>query len=163
MAWTSPTPVTPSQLVTEAFWNAQITENLKALAERRYSVVRYTNGSNYTISGSTWTDVDAANISGSITNASSTRIKFTVQLNGARSAGVYVAFDLLVDGARIGDATYGIGQLTNASGASCSFTAIKTGLSVGAHTFKLQFKCDAGGSSGVVTGTLPVMIIAEEF
>lgn len=168
MAWTTPKTWQTAELVTAALLNTHVRDNLNILAAPALTVVTYRAGSDYVATSTSFADVDATNLAGSITLTFATRIRFTVALAATYAAvsGTYGAWDILVDGTtRVGNATYGLGQCTTVYG-SGNFTTsgIITGLTAGAaHTFKLQFKeTNAADTLTLLNTSHYITIIAEE-
>ena len=153
-AWTTPENYTAGQLIDETAMD-KISANLNALKAPPSD--QYENFScSLGVSGTTFADVDATELNLSITTTGGdVEIVFSVvfSTSGAVSSPEYIAFDVLVDGTtRIGDTTLGMIRTGEASRlGDCSFRYNKTGLSAGAHTFKLQAKETAAATITVVS------------
>lgn len=154
-AWVTPATYSAGQLVTAADLNL-IRDNLNALKAPPSD--QYENfASAYSISGATFADVDATNLLLSITTTGGdVEITFFGVFTASTdmSAAEYVAFDVLCDGARLGDTTTGMTRTNNNTGRIISFSMPhynKTGLAAGAHTFKLQAKETAVATISLVS------------
>lgn len=142
-AWVTPATYSAGQLVTAADLNL-IRDNLNALKAPPSDQFE-DFASTYTISGTTFADVDATNLLLSITTTGGDVeiVAFgAFTTNNDMNVNEYVALDVLCDGARLGDTTTGMHRATAgvARLGSLCFRFNKTGLAAGAHTFKLQAK-----------------------
>lgn len=142
-AWTTPENYTAGQLMDETAMD-KISANLNALKAPPSDQFENFADSD-TISGTSFADIDGTNLNLSITTTGGdVLIQFSAvyTTSGDFSTGEYVAFDVLVDGAaRIGDTTTGMIRCAESSRTGHVFMSYnKTGLSAGAHTFKLQAK-----------------------
>lgn len=144
-SWVSPRTWTAGELVTATIMNAHVRDQLTALKSPAYFRCVIDEASNYTTTSTSFTDVDATNLSATITTAGgNVLVGFTcvVDNNGAN----YNYLNLDVDGATVvGDD----GLVVTQEGAAgerqqAVFTFLVTGLSAGSHTFKLQWKVSAG-------------------
>ena len=142
--------------------NANIRDNLLYLLQGRpITVINRTGSSDYTTTSTSFVDVDAANLI--ITQYSqSGRVKLSVTL--ATLAAVATDFDITVDGTRAGGAAGLVRQIGASDGGSTrpiTILFIFTGLSVGNHTFKLQWKVDSGTGT-IKNNVSPIIMMAEE-
>lgn len=154
MAWTAPTTRTTGELITAAIWNTDIVDNLAALKAPPSEHYELNEASNYTTNSASFVDVDAGTgantkLRRDITiGGSEVLVSFSGHVAAAGSAPNLAYFDIDVDGARNGgDDGY---NTCVANGGPIAFTRLITGLTPGAHIFKLQWKVRAAG----VTGTL---------
>jgi hypothetical protein len=142
MAWTTPATWTPGQVVTASDLNTHLRDNLNFLFSRPNSVIKRDNNANYTTTSTSFVDVDGTNLKITLTiTGSVVLLAFTVM---ATSNAI---FDILIDSTRY--ASGGNDGLLAAQDASSargpvSAALLITGLSAGAHTFKLQWKAVTG-------------------
>ena len=155
MAWTTPITWTVGQIIPAATLNTQIRDNLNYLNNynigggKPASVIkRYTAGADYTTTSTSFVDVDATNVI------------ITLVLGGSKVAwgatfavsGALAHFDCILDSTtRYTGATNGFGAGTLGGGGSderiVTIGGLWTGLSVGSHTFKLQWKLNTVGTA----------------
>lgn len=147
--WTAMDNLATGDLVTEADMDA-IRGNIEYLLDPNADAILYNNTADYTTTSATMVDVDATNLSITITtNGGPVLVTFSgaAQHNLARSTGFDVAVDGTAQGATF---TYGINMVTtNANTLNLympvSFAILITGLSAASHTFKLQW--NTGGAT----------------
>jgi hypothetical protein len=134
--------------VTADLLNAHLRDNLNALKAPPSAHFEANETSDYTTTSTTFVDVDATNLTLTITP---TGQEVMVHCHGnviSSDSWGRVFFDVAVDGSRIGGDD-GIVQIQGNITPAFSFTRLITGLTAGqAHTFKLQWKV------GSYTGTL---------
>jgi hypothetical protein len=143
MAWTTPITWTTNQLVAASDMNAQIRDNENYLfSGRPGSTIKYDAGASYTTTSTSFVDIDATNISITLTISSGRALVMFMSVSDAQVQNG--AFDISVDGTRIGSAgTNGISAsfMTNAVDTSTTtIGVVVTGLSVGSHTFRPQWR-----------------------
>jgi hypothetical protein len=146
MAWTTPVTWTTNQLVTAADLNTQVRDNLGYLLSGRPVDVKVVSNI-WTITSTSYVDVDATNLSATLTvNSGRALVWFEGRLLGADVVSKTGQITLLVDGVDqyTGDGLAKVGR--NAS-RDLAYLIIVSGLSVGSHTFKLQGKCNDSGFS----------------
>ncbi len=150
MAWTSPPTFSSGQVVTAADLNSYLRDNTNYLLARNYGFLRYLGS--YSSTSTSFVDVDATNLSLTVTiNSGRALVLIGLHLSNASGGGPHSSIDCIVDSTtRIGDATeglvfqYGDATITGAMG---FFMGVATGLSVGSHTFKIQYKTDSGANA----------------
>ena len=138
MAWTTPkTDWVAGNAVTAALMN-NIGENLVALKAPPSAAYVVDAGSNYTTTSATFVDVDVTNLALTITTTGGdVMVHFHGVVDHSTTGIVYLDVD--VDGARTaGDD--GLAGMAGTDENTVSFTRLISGLSAGAHTFKLQWK-----------------------
>ena len=144
MAWTTPTTVVTNDLMTASYWNTYVRDNLLALKSPPTASYEVNEASNYTITATSFANVDSTDLSLSITTTGGDVLigwNCTLNNNGASTIN---AFDVTMDGTRIGGDD-GIHALFVSNGTiPISFTYLKRSVSAGAHTFNLQCKVSAG-------------------
>lgn len=108
-------------------------------------------GSNYTVSSTTFVDIDATNLSLTITtDGGDVLVGFYGNVAQTSGALARLYFDLDVDGARFGGDDGMVAIVTTSNDAASdahrpvSFVALLDNLSAGSHTFKLQWKVELG-------------------
>ena len=150
--WTPPRTWNVGELVTAGLLNTHLRDNLeflKAQVDIPVNFAAAASASQYTTASATYADVDATNLSLSLTTSGgivllgfSTLVKHNIAAGEAR-------LDWNIDGGRVGDATFGISLLqAPASNVYIPISHIHArALSAGAHTIKLQFAT----GSGVIT------------
>lgn len=142
MAYTT-VPTFTDATATAANGNAYIRDNQKALKDPPSANYEPNEGSNYTISTSTYADVDTADLTLSITTTGGDVI---VGFAGTISGNGTVLLDVAVNGTRIANNT-SAGILSLQHGAitpAVSFIRLVQGLSAGTHTFALMWKAVSG-------------------
>lgn len=124
-----------------------IRENINYLLSPNNAGEVRNNAADYTTTSQTFVDVDAVNLARTITTHGGP-VLILVSVSGYMNAVNYSgALDVEVDGTRIGSAhSFGLTRFHGVGGAAyaqnLSFACLKTGLSAGEHTFKLQFRCN---------------------
>lgn len=161
MAWTTPTTVNAGDKLTSTLWNNEVVGNLNYLLSPNKAVVIHNNGSDYTTTSTTFVDVDATNLSLTITTHGGPVLVVAVckamNGNGFGAGGL----DITMDGTRIGaNTTLGLADVGNVY-MSYSLVALVSP-SAGSHTFRLQFRADAGTTTVYSNSTLPVVMAAIE-
>lgn len=143
--WTTSRTWSTGELVTATMMNEHVRDQLNALKSPAIFHHIVNEGANYSTSSTSYADIDATDLSATVTTAGGnidiTFVGYIDQDTGA--ARTY--FDILVDGNRwYGDDGGGVYVLLD--GPFC-FRAFVTGLSAGSHTFKMQWKVSAGTST----------------
>lgn len=140
MTWTIPKTWSTGELVTASLLNTHLRDNLDALKDPPTAAYMANESSNYTTTSTSFVDVDATNMALTLdTNGGAVLIGFHGYANNA--AGI-VYFDVEIDGVRMaGDD--GLLRSTANSNYSICFVVLKTALSAGSHTFKLQWRVTA--------------------
>jgi hypothetical protein len=162
MPWHTPITWQVDQLVTETHLNTQIRDNMDYLKERVDNPTsdEYTANetSDYSTSSTTFVDVDATNLAFTLnTKGNAVMVGFYGTVNTVTTTDMYIYFDVLVDGVRRGgDDGMVLVSRKGASGYalatdSVAFVHLIPSLSVGSHTFKLQWKA-VGGSATLRAG-----------
>jgi hypothetical protein len=142
MAWTTPATWTPGQVITATDLNTHLRDNLNFLFSRPNSVIKRDNNANYTTTSTSFVDVDGTNLKITLTiTGSVVLLVFTVM------ASSNAVFDILIDSTRYasgGNDGLLATQDASSSRGPVSAALLITGLSAGAHTFKLQWKAVTG-------------------
>lgn len=111
----------------------------------------HSEGTNYTTTNTSFEDVDATDLSLTITTRANASVDIYVTLSFSNNGANTVYFDIDVDGSRVSNKANGIvhQQVSPADYAiSLMLHTVASGLSAGSHAFKLQWRVSAG------TGTI---------
>lgn len=155
MPWNTPITWSPGQVVAASDLNGQIRDDLNyLLAARPNAYVVRSGTSDYTTTGTSFADVDAANLLLTLTlNGSRSLVIASALINASLSGGACY-LDWIVDSTTRAGGTNGVANNAVAGGGTQihAVTAIGlfTGLSAGAHTFKLQYRGNGTGSANVL-------------
>lgn len=146
MAYTTPkTDWAAGDLVTASEMN-RIGNNVAALKSPPTGHYEANQGSDYTTTSTSFANVDNTNFALTITTTGGgVQIGFMGQ---ARNTSNLIYWDIELDGTRIGGDDGIMGGLDANNFYPVSFVYLKTGLSAGSHTFKLQWK--VGGTTGTL-------------
>lgn len=156
MAWTAPRTWAPGDLLGSATLNAEIRDNLLALATPPGEAIKY-GGGNKTTGSTTFVDMDATNLKISLTQfrgavALSFNANFTHDTNAA-----FIYVDFVIDSVRYQTSNNGswltrpniIGEVH-----ACQIDMVVSGLSVpGSHEFKVQWRTSAGTATLLSNGS----------
>src|SRR6266568_292591 len=134
--------VNPGDVISSSSWGNQIKTNEDYLFNGRPGqAINRNNVGDYTTTSTSFVNVDNTNLAITATISSGTVI-IAVTATAFNAAGNSMYFDLEIDGVREGG-TDGLIKVIMTNPTNVSFTWVKTGLSVGSHTFKLQWKVTA--------------------
>ncbi len=149
MAWTTPDTRSAGDVLSAANYNTYLRDNLNYLFSGRpkFAILR-DNGASYTTTSTSFVDVDATNLKGTLTlSGSAVLIGFQCVLASSGAGGPLAPqFDISVDGVRVGAS--GADGLMRASSTTTyvypgvALLALITNLSAGSHTFKVLWKCN---------------------
>lgn len=172
MAWTNMPTWLPDQVVGATDFNTYLTDNMTYLFSGRggNTVVR-DNGASYSSTSSSFADIDSTNLAITTSIVSGKALILFTGVSIMAAASIQAAFDITVDGTRIG-ASGNDGLVTLQAGTATHkipfcIAAVKTGLSVGNHTFKPVWRAILGtivlyAGNGVSTeDTLPTFSVVE--
>jgi len=162
MPWTTPQTWTPGQVVAASDLNSNIRDNgLYLFAGRPLGYIQRTGSADYSTISTSFVDVDAANLILNL-SVSSGRVIVTASGTFAPPAGSSIALDWIVDSTTRAGGANGV-LMTQLSNTPQVFTAMAlfTGLSVGAHTFKLQYRV-LSGTGSVYNNGVPLTLLALE-
>jgi len=166
MAWIAPPTFTSGQVVSASDLNQYIRDNTNYLFSGRALSALVQTAAGATTTSTTFVDVSSANLTVSITVNSGRAICFWMA-DISISTGITVSFDWIVDSTTrsSGSGTGGNGllQFTNANAVASSITLIGifTGLSVGSHTFRPQWR--VGSGTGTLAAVQSTMWAAEHW
>jgi hypothetical protein len=158
--WTPPRTWNVGELVTAGLLNTHLRDNLEFLKAQIDLPLNFASAASaalYTTTSTTFADVDATNLKLTFTTSGGSVLLGLSTLGKHSVAAGEIRLDWHVDGARIGDATYGIALLqapTVNNYIPISHIHVLA-LSAGAHTLKLQFATTGATASigGVSGGT----------
>jgi hypothetical protein len=125
--------------------NTHVRDNLVALKAPPSD--QYTAELSDGTSSATFVDVDATNLSLTITTTGG---DVRIGYNGWCDNTFDLFLDVDIDGARFQNTSNGI-MRNNTTNQNMSFVVVKAGLSAGSHTFKLQFKGDGSNTNSLVS------------
>lgn len=140
MAWTSPTTRSTNDLITASIWNTDLVNNLLAL--KSPPTASYVFGGPYSTTSTSEVDVDTTNLSLTITTTGGDVLVGWLSTFYMSVSGNTCTLNVTMDGANllsIGN----VGQFNQANLIAGGFTALKTPVAAGAHTFKLRWKVSA--------------------
>ena len=152
MAFTAPRDWTADELVTATIMNTHVRDNQIALKSPPSDSYTWNEGTDLSgLTSTSFADVDATNFALTIVTAGGDVFVWW-QLTAIAAAGTLAIFwDIDVDGTRDGgDDGYSKQSIATVPFTHSGFRII-TGLSAGAHTFKLQYKL-SGGSLTIYRG-----------
>lgn len=146
-------PIETGELISTAQINQWI-DNIAALHLPSYA--SYSHSGYSTLNQTSFTDIDGTNLNLSIaTTGGLIKIGFYAGMTAGPGAAGTAYIDLLVDGARIGDASSGLFAFQIRDTYSMpviSFVHLLAGKSAATHTFKIQYKVSAGASINLSRG-----------
>lgn len=156
MAWTSPQTWTSGQVVTASDLNTHLRDNLSYLFSGRpqFSIV-YEGVADKTVTGITWTDVDAANLKSPALAIKSGRFLCfaSCRLQADNTAGSSAQLDVIMDSTTRKGGTSGLVKLTQNTNNWVSVAALFTGIvDTVTHDFKLQFRNGTVGATTQIYG-----------
>lgn len=151
-SWVSPRTWTAGELITATIMNAHLRDQLTALKNRAYGVCDIDEASNYTTTSTSFTDVDATNLSITVvTGGGVMEVIFDGVVDNSGASYNYMNVD--IDGSPM-VANDGINATQEGAAGErqiFSFNRRVIGLSAGSHTFKLQWKV-SGGTATLYAG-----------
>lgn len=147
-SWTTMRDLTTGDLVTEADMDA-IRGNIEYLLNPNIDEYIDTNtATSYSTTSTSFVDVDNTNLNLTITTYGGPVLILVMGALRGPAASEYVYLDVSIDGSREGDTTRGLVAATSTSLQRGSLiNMIKTGLSAGSHTFKLQYASESGSAA----------------
>ena len=136
--------------------NEQIRDNVDYLLNRPGATQLVNEGSDYTTSSTTFADVDATDLSKTITTAGGDVLVLFVSSIGMSTTGCRAYLDIMVDGALVGGddglTVVGYGGDAREERHNVVVAYLVTGLSAGSHTFKIQWKRRGSGTATMHAG-----------
>lgn len=148
--WVTPRTYTTGELITKSILDIHIRDNLNALHTPAQFRCYIDEASNYSITGTSFADVDSTNLKGTIvTSGGAVFVAFIA--NGTVTTS-RCQFDICVDGTTRQGLDDGLWVANNAYEGSFYVTAWITGLSAASHTFTIQAKAVTGGTLLIYAG-----------
>lgn len=147
--WTQPRTWATGEIVTAAQLNSHLRDNLEYLHLREETALNHfacSSASGYTTTSTSFTDVDAAALAGTITTTGSPLL---IGVTGAwKSSGtsIDVCLDVAINGARIGHASYGVTFMQSVAAnlyLPVAWSQVRA-LSAGTYALKLQWRTSSG-------------------
>lgn len=136
MAWIQPKTWSSEPLIASDM-NTHIRDNLNALKDP--PTESYEFNTNYSTTSTSFVDVDATNLSLTITTTGGdVLIGAMLYHDNGR-----IYFDVTQDGARLGDSSHGLASSNGFEGMT-TLLFLVTGLAAGTYTFNLQWKVGTG-------------------
>lgn len=140
MAWTTPRSWSVNELLTASLLNTHLRDNLLAL--KAPPTASYVFAGPYTTTSTSEVDVDTTNLTLTIVTTGGDVLVGWLGTVHMSVSGNTCTLNVTMDGANllsIGN----VGQFNQANLIAGGFTALKTPVAAGAHTFKLRWKVSA--------------------
>jgi len=159
MAWTTPPTFASGQVVTAADLNSYLRDNTNYLFSGRpsASVLRVTT-SDYSTNSSSFVDIDSTNLVLTLT-VSSGRVLLMMNATWGMTGGAAAYLDWIVDSTTRLGGTYGL--MAGGVQSNVCLVGLATGLSVGSHSFKPQYRSSGSLIYAYNTG-FPIALYAWE-
>lgn len=141
MAWTTPKTRSTNDRITASIWNTDLVNNLLAL--KSPPTARYIFTGPYSTTSTSAVDVDTTNLSLSITTTGGDVLVGWLGTVHMSVSGDTCTLNVTMDGASL-QSIGNVGQFNQANLIAGGFTALKTPVAAGKHTFKLRWKVSAG-------------------
>lgn len=167
MGYTTPTTWLADQVVGASDLNAQLRDNMAYVhAGKPASVIARNNAGAYSTSSGTFADVDSTNLAITLSLTTGRVALFLTGSFYADAAARLLSLDCTIDGTRwMAAHTDGMAKETLDTNARIiTLAMMKPGLSVGSHTFKLQWKVGSGTAYLFsAAGDVPVNFVVAEW
>lgn len=149
--WVSPRTWTTGELVTKTIMDTHVRDNLNALKTSARGICIIDEGSDYSTSSTSWADMDATDLSITMTTAGGDLL--ILWMASAVCATAPGHFDVTIDSTRQGgdDGLTTLGQITNGI-IPCCIAYIVTGVSAASHVFRMQHAVSTGGTMTTYAG-----------
>lgn len=153
MAWTTPKTWTDGNVLTAAELNEQVRDNLNFLYAKPTDDYVINGAANYSTTSTTFVDVDATNLSLTLTSGGGDLLVWFSGTTGVSSgARGYTFLDLDLDGSRVGGddglvfvSSYGASLYAEDKWRNIVLLHLLKNVAAGSHTIKLQWM-QAGGT-----------------
>jgi hypothetical protein len=145
MAYITPPAWTPSMPASQDRLNI-LSNDIAFLFQKALSVTKRNNAGDYSTSSASFVDIDGTNLAATIL-CTTGRVRVTlIGTFYADAASRQMSVDFTMDGTRFNASfTNGLASETmDTNSRVCTFTDIKTGISAGSHTFKVQWLTGSG-------------------
>lgn len=172
MAWTFPPTVLPGEVISASNFGNIMRDDLLYLLARPSRAVIHVPQVTYTTTSSTFTPIDAAQLSITLNLAGSAVMIGFSGMARSNVGDVRAAFDVEIDGMRYGDATTeGLCQSLPPIGGNMpnhvQFTVLATALTPGSHVFRPVWRVPSAGTAALLAGGVayfshPVVFWAAE-
>jgi hypothetical protein len=166
MAWTTPNTAAAGGVVSASDHNTYIRDNLSFLLNgKAASEIQREGSADYTVVGTTWTEVDSTNLritlsvtSGRVLLISNFRLAADNTASSAANVRFYNVTSAVAEGG-----TNGLAYMPQNREGQVNMTAIITGLAAGSYTFTLQFRnAQAGATTTINNNPHPITFSAIE-
>ena len=165
MAWTTPGTAVAGEVLTAAFWNEQVRDNLDAIRAAQVNVVQGTATANTTVNNNVFADIG---LSVTITPTFATsKILITARIRTDKSSGNVDNGPELKLVRNSTDIYIAVGSYTGTTlrlAVGDSFVYLDSPNTTSAITYKVQLRntINAAGVSVLATATSPAVLIAQE-
>ncbi|MFN7210461.1 MAG: hypothetical protein ACK4P1_08735 [Aggregatilineales bacterium] len=168
MAWTNPKTWVAGDVVGANDLNEQLRDNLSYLHSRPHQRIVRVATADYITTSTTFVDIDSTNLSITLTVSSgAVMVGFSGVTLVNTGANVKPAFNFTIDSVPFTSAARGVVCYDQPAGAAVfdgpvSYVALVTDLTVGAHTFRPQWRNIATGTVMLYAVSSPVIFWAME-
>lgn len=163
MPWTTPlTASAGANATSSSDYNTYLRDNLNWLYARPVVHTVYQSASaDYSLTATSWTDVDATNLIATMTTAANSRVlvRFQFIMSAITGGTTTIYFDVTNGFTRSGG-TNGVLQ-TSYTGLQV-VEAYFTGVSAGSNSYKLQYQVAASVTATVKRSSFPIIVHAQE-
>jgi hypothetical protein len=147
--WTLPRTWATGEIVTAAQLNTHLRDNLEYLKLREDTPLNYftcSAANTYTTTSTTFTDVDAAGLAGSLVTSGGPVLIGVASAWKSSGTSIDVCLDVTINGARIGHATYGVTFMQSVAAnllMPVAWSQVRA-LAAGTYALKLQWRTSSG-------------------
>lgn len=162
MAWTDPATITAMTPLTASFFNQQLRDNMAyLLAGFALSQVVHVGAADYVRTASTWANVDETNLSITASIVSGRALcvaTFAAHVDNTSGSSGLFTFEM--DSATRLGGDYGLARLGQNGSALITLVGLFTGVGVGSHTFRLQYRnLQSGAAVTIRNNNYPVTML----
>ena len=156
MGWSTPPTVASGAVISASTFGNVVRDDLLYLLTRPSAAVKRDNGATYTTTSTTFVDIDGTNLTATLSmNGGVALVGFAGVIRNL-STDQSALLDITYDSVRVGAAgTNGLVRVQPVATAHAEYItmlALITGLSVGSHTFRPQWRVQAAGTIGLFSG-----------
>lgn len=166
MAWTNLPTFVAGSVPGAADFNAYIRDDLTYLLSGRAKATKvYVGAADLSTTSLTFVDVDATNLKVSlgVVNSGNVLVLVQGQWRAESTATTGAEFDVIMDSTtRAGNATHGLWRVSTGATQSNVLVASFSGVSVGSHDFKVQYRAVSAGQATVWLNGYPLVMVAME-
>ncbi|QPC82120.1 hypothetical protein G4Y79_20920 [Phototrophicus methaneseepsis] len=160
MAYSAPSVRVYGELINPAAWN-QLVNNQLHFASPPLARTVFLNTTNIDTNSTAFVDASTTNLSLSLNTERGNRVYAEAAFVGLTTAVAPVHFDLALDGTRASPWPNGLAQVDGSTDGHLTIFGVWTGVPVGAHVVRLQFKTsDISANARITLG--PVSMKAWE-